>query len=694
MLQLDPSRLSTLRRASRSQARALALPFLRLPRTLTASDVAPEPAGRSSRSVQCPFAPSTAPTTVITADDAPSTSGRSHGAAADVVLRFISALNNRDLSSLLQLVADDCVHVDLSHEVEGACKEDVARFYSEVVASMPEKVRVVVDDMTSGDPTKVGLMWHMEVDGQEVPCSRGLSFYRVAPPAAPGRPPLIAYVRQSPEHWFKLSGVVLSASASATPIIDSLGGLAMPSFWSNLARGASNMLSSAPPVEDVLMSIAAAGAAGTTPSVPSLLGGLAESLGFAPPPPTPHPQPAYGANTAHGYAAPGHAPAAPSSYTYRGPAHPALQTRPNVTAAAATAAAAYAPRVPSPSNPATPTAAPAAAAGPSGSPRASPVVYAASVVYETPTATTVSTATTTSSLTSFDAVNGPATLTSLDEGAVAAAVAEATAAANRSLSVASSMDDVALELTQQTLAAAYMSAPAAAARSASAAVTVAPPPPPVAAAPVAPAPAPAAAAAAPTASPAAPAAPAAPFNPAALAGIWEKDLALSDTANYERALDAWQISGVQKATAKLIEGLELAAVRGALNVHFLTIIPYFKVTETYPLGGGKAKMRRRDQRGGDGQASAELLPDGVLCRCTWAAPFAGTMEEAYCLPDPRGSPDVMHVTSTLRLADREPITTLQVYNRRRGMSAKELISSSERRNGKGTDVLKKFGMPV
>ncbi|PNW69582.1 hypothetical protein CHLRE_48g761247v5, partial [Chlamydomonas reinhardtii] len=63
------------------------------------------------------------------------------GTAAKVVLRFISALNARDLSGMLQLVSDDCHHVDLSHEAEGHCKEDVARFYADVVASMPEKVQ-------------------------------------------------------------------------------------------------------------------------------------------------------------------------------------------------------------------------------------------------------------------------------------------------------------------------------------------------------------------------------------------------------------------------------------------------------------------------------------------------------------------------------------------------------------------------
>ena len=51
---------------------------------------------------------------------------------------------------------------------------------------------------------------------------------------------------------------------------------------------------------------------------------------------------------------------------------------------------------------------------------------------------------------------------------------------------------------------------------------------------------------------------------------------------YERALDLWHISGMQKATARLIEGLDIMHTpQGKFDVHFLTIIPYFKVTEAY-----------------------------------------------------------------------------------------------------------------
>lgn len=66
-----------------------------------------------------------------------------------------------------------------------------------------------------------------------------------------------------------------------------------------------------------------------------------------------------------------------------------------------------------------------------------------------------------------------------------------------------------------------------------------------------------------------------------LSGIWVKDPVRSELAEYERCIDLWGLSGVQKQTAKLLEGLELTHKGSQLDVHFLTIIPYFKV-RTHP----------------------------------------------------------------------------------------------------------------
>ncbi|GLC39340.1 hypothetical protein PLESTB_000895500 [Pleodorina starrii] len=655
-----------------------------------------------------------------------------HPCAADVVLRFIDALNSRDLSCLLTMLAEDCLHEDLAHEAQARGKEEVARFYADVMSSMPERVRVVVDDFTGGDPVKVGLTWHMEVDGVEVPCSRGMSFYRVRPAGwdrggalscsgaggGGGGGGLITYVRQSPEHFIKLSGVVLSASASATPLIDSLGPMVLPNFWVNLARGASNMLASAPPVEEVLRNLAAAGATNTVPSVADLMGMAAAAAAGG------------GGDAGVHVGGGGAAAAAASAYgMHRGgggggggafstmgpaatvaPAGLAYMPRnsfPGSTALAAGGASAAHPhghRTRAPAAKATavtsPAAAPAAAAtaaaDASAAPaRASPVVFAASVALaeRPPASTSTSGGSSTTaggcsdaaaSLASSGSVHGSVGSADFDLAQLTASAAAYGRAATGVTAAPAASGDIAAGVTatrSEAVAAApeqLQSRPQA--HQAAEALVGAPvmDEGAVAAASV-------------------PVVPAVPMS--SLAGIWEKDLEASDVAGYEKALDLWQISGVQKATARLIEGLELALRDGAggrggaaaFDVHFLTIIPYFKVTESYPLAGGRAKMRRRDQRSGDAQAHAEALPNGVMCRAAWGAPFAGELLESYTLPDPAGQPDLMHVSSTIRVGGKEA-TTVQVYHRRRNMSARDLISASEKRNGKANDVLKRFGM--
>lgn len=93
--------------------------------------------------------------------------------------RFFRALNDRDVSGIVSLFDENCHHEDLSHEAPANSREALSRFYSALVASWADRMRVVMDDLTDGAcGIKVAATWHMEVDGMEVPLTRGLSFYR------------------------------------------------------------------------------------------------------------------------------------------------------------------------------------------------------------------------------------------------------------------------------------------------------------------------------------------------------------------------------------------------------------------------------------------------------------------------------------------------------------------------------------
>jgi hypothetical protein len=66
-------------------------------------------------------------------------------------------------------------------------------------------------------------------------------------------------------------------------------------------------------------------------------------------------------------------------------------------------------------------------------------------------------------------------------------------------------------------------------------------------------------------------------------------------------------------------------------VNFVTVVPFFKVTEEVPLNGGSVQQRRRDLRQGRQTAAARTVSSpeqqGVLVEMGWGAPLQG---EIYC----------------------------------------------------------------
>jgi len=194
-----------------------------------------------------------------------------------------------------------------------------------------------------------------------------------------------------------------------------------------------------------------------------------------------------------------------------------------------------------------------------------------------------------------------------------------------------------------------------------------------------------------------------------LSGLWAKDAARSDLGAYERSLDLLGLSGLQRATAKLIDGIEIRQVArvhtpwlhdclpavaagcdvlvvmatppscwdcallrwfppqlftkcplplppplpslpfpphshpnprplplhpspphqwpppqdpATFTVSFVTVVPFFKVTERFPLSGS-SQLGRRDLRSGRQTVAARRIEGGVAAVMSWGEPLAG-----------------------------------------------------------------------
>jgi len=168
-----------------------------------------------------------------------------------------------------------------------------------------------------------------------------------------------------------------------------------------------------------------------------------------------------------------------------------------------------------------------------------------------------------------------------------------------------------------------------------------------------------------------------------LTGVWEKDSASSNAQSYEAMLDLLGLSGLQRVTARLIEGLDIRHTADGLAVNFVTVVPFFRVTEATKFDAPVSLMRR-DLRPGKQTARAQPVEGGVAVRFEWPEPLAGSLVEVYTLARGGGGNE-MSVASTLSIGGKT-VNTVQVY-RRSGKDKTQLLRESRARNASMQEVL-------
>lgn len=95
-----------------------------------------------------------------------------------MVQEFYSAINRREIAAIGDLFADDCIYEDLVFPKPFAGRGAILEFFQKFVDSVGPELEFRVDDITSGDPNAVWVIWHLEWRGKHLPFSKGCSFYR------------------------------------------------------------------------------------------------------------------------------------------------------------------------------------------------------------------------------------------------------------------------------------------------------------------------------------------------------------------------------------------------------------------------------------------------------------------------------------------------------------------------------------
>ncbi|KXZ48621.1 hypothetical protein GPECTOR_26g524 [Gonium pectorale] len=592
---------------------------------------------------------------------------------------LFAALNRRDVSAVLGLLAEDVVYENLGSAVSLRGRTDVGRFYLEALAGLPEEAVFVLEG-AGGDAAaesdgggmpmlQAGVAWHLELNGVPVPLSRGVGVYRADP-----RTGRLARVVDSPEHTVKLPAPLLTGAAWASPLLTrGLGPLVLPA-----ARGVSSLLESlAPGAGRIADPPGASGAPG------GRAGSLADSFATVLSGMLPFQAPLGGA--AHGSAARAGAVGGGSGggggggrMVYRdrtwaagrGGAASASASAPAMAAGAAANVRA---------SPAPLAAATAPSAAVAAIPGRSVTVIAGASSAGASTSAMGSGPSTTVNNTRGDTIRmrplpepdprppvpavgaGATSFASVGSGSFDDDSGEPTTTAGSSGTGADSGGRGGGGLASAASGSSLASADGGASGSGGSGAW------------------------------------SLPFTPSQvfdvdLTSLWEKDAEASQVQEYEAMLDVLQLGGLQKVTARLIDGLDLRHDGERFEVSFVTVVPFFRVSEK-SLFGQPTTMTRRDLRDpltGRQTSVATRVPGGVVVDMSWGAPLAGSLREEYVVSEDGGS---LAVTSSLRIGERAASAT-QVY-RRSARNKSDFLASQRNAYGSLEDVLqsqeKKYG---
>lgn len=95
-----------------------------------------------------------------------------------VVNSYFQAWNERDMESAVACFAEDCEYDDTQYASAFTGKEALRKHLVRVADALPESFQFVVDELAEGGP-EVGVRWHLESAGKELPFTRGASMYYV-----------------------------------------------------------------------------------------------------------------------------------------------------------------------------------------------------------------------------------------------------------------------------------------------------------------------------------------------------------------------------------------------------------------------------------------------------------------------------------------------------------------------------------
>lgn len=136
--------------------------------------------------------------------------------AADVVRNFYAGINAHDLTSVEDLIAENCVYEDLIFPRPFFGRKEILQFFKKFIDYVSIDLQFVIDDLSAEDSSAVGVTWHLEWKKKPFPFSKGCSFYRLE---VKNQKRQIIYGRDSVEPAIKPGETALVAIRAITRLL-------------------------------------------------------------------------------------------------------------------------------------------------------------------------------------------------------------------------------------------------------------------------------------------------------------------------------------------------------------------------------------------------------------------------------------------------------------------------------------------
>jgi ketosteroid isomerase-like protein len=99
------------------------------------------------------------------------------GPAAVAIRNYFGAWNRRDMDAACDCFAEGCVYDDTQYNGAFSGKAALKQHLIRVADALPPTFQFCIDDIADGG-SSVGVQWHVENDGRQLPFTRGCSMYK------------------------------------------------------------------------------------------------------------------------------------------------------------------------------------------------------------------------------------------------------------------------------------------------------------------------------------------------------------------------------------------------------------------------------------------------------------------------------------------------------------------------------------